>query len=92
MRWTSVVAIYALFWSLCFFLVLPFRPQDKRAEDRVVPGQFPGAPVRFSFPRACLWTTIVSGSIFFLFYLNYVFGWVPASAFNFVPAGVITDH
>jgi len=25
MRWTSIVAIYTLFWALSFFFVLPFR-------------------------------------------------------------------
>lgn len=89
MRWTSIVAIYALFWSLSFFFVLPFRLQRRDIEDRVVPGQFAGAPIRFSFGRTCFWTTIVAAALFGLFYANYVEGWVPVDAFNFVPDRVI---
>ena len=89
MRWTSIVAIYALFWSLCFFFVLPFRLQRRGGEEPVVPGQFAGSPTRFSFPRTCLWTTVVAGVLFGLFYANYVWDVVPVSAFNLVPDRVI---
>ena len=89
MRWTSIVAIYALFWSLSFFFVLPFRLQRPGAEERIVPGQFAGAPTKFSFPRTCFWTTIVALVLFGLFYANYVFDWVPVDTFNFIPDRVI---
>ena len=90
MRWTSIVAIYTLFWALSFFFVLPFRLQRRGAGDDVpVRGQWPGAPTAFSFPRTCGWTTVVAALLFGLFYANYVEGWVPVDAFNFVPASVL---
>ena len=89
MRLTSVVAIYTLFWAMSFFLVLPFRLQTRTGEDRTVPGQAESAPPRFSFARTCGWTTIASAVLFGLFYLNYVFGWLPVERLDFIPDRVI---
>ena len=89
MKWTSVVAIYTLFWALSFFFVLPFRLRRRGVEDVAVPGQATSAPPAFSFGRTCAWTTIVALALFGLFYVNYVEGWVPVDAFNFVPDSVL---
>lgn len=89
MRLTSIVAIYTLFWSLSFFLVLPFRLQRRDIEDVHVFGQAESAPPRFSFGRTCLWTTIVAAILFGIYYGNYVAGWVPVQAFDLVPRSVI---
>lgn len=77
MRWTSIVAIYALFWSLSIFLVLPFgiRTTDEAGEARIA-GQADSAPANFRFGRIALRTTIVAAVLFALFYLNYVEGWI----------------
>ena len=83
MRWTSIVAIFTLFWAMSFFLVLPFRLQG-RGEDRVVPGQAPSAPPLFSFARTAKWTTLVAVVLFGLYYANYVYNWVPVETFDFV--------
>ncbi len=72
----SILAIYALFWSMSFFFVLPFRLRSSEEPDPLVPGQMAGAPPRFSFARTCRWTTIVSAVLFGLFYANYRNGWV----------------
>ncbi len=83
MRIGSLVAIYFLFWAFSFFLVLPFRLQ--RRDDSVegyVPGQAESAPPRFSFGRTSLWTTIVSATLFGLYYANYVHGWLPVEALD----------
>lgn len=82
MRWTSIVAIYTLFWALSFFFVLPFRLRGK-GEERVVPGQSRGAPLSFSFARTAKWTTFVAAVLFGLYYGNYVYGWVPVETFDF---------
>ncbi|SNT03809.1 Predicted secreted protein [Sphingomonas laterariae] len=76
MKFTSILAIYSLFWAMSFFLVLPFRPRSNGAAEPHVPGQALGAPQRFSFGRACFWTTIVSAVLFGLFYANYLYGWI----------------
>lgn len=86
MRLTSIVAIYILFWSLSFFLVLPFRLRSSAEPETIVLGQAESAPPRFSFPRTCLWTTIVSAALFALYYANYVEGWVPPGLFDLFSA------
>lgn len=76
MKFTSALAIFALFWALSLFFVLPFRLKSGEGPEAYVPGQAAGAPPRFSFGRTCLWTTIVAVILFGLFYLNYVAGWI----------------
>lgn len=84
MRFSSMLAIYALFWSMSFFFVLPFRLKQKgQGTDSYVPGQAESAPPRFSFGRTCLWTTIVGAVLFALYYVNYVNGWVMPEAIDF---------
>ena len=83
MRWTSIVAIYTLFWAMSFFFVLPFRLRGA-GEDNVVPGQAPSAPPLFSFARTAKWTTLVAAILFGLYYGNYVYNWVPVETFDFV--------
>ena len=77
MRWTSILAIYVLFWTLSFFLVLPFgvRTGEEVGAERQ-PGHAESAPHAFSFPRAALRATIVSAILFGAYYANYVQGWV----------------
>ena len=90
MRFSSIIAIYSLFWALSFFFVLPFRLQRKGLPPApLVPGEMRGAPPSFSFGRTCLWTTIVAIVLFGLYYANYVMGWVPVETLDFVPRSVI---
>ena len=81
MRWTSITAIYSLFWAFSFFLVIPFRP-GARNPTGDVEGEMPGAPPAFHFGRACLWTTVVATVAFGLYYANYVNGWIPVEALD----------
>ena len=80
MRWTSILAIYTLFWVLSAFLVLPFgvRTGEEEGIPRV-PGQADSAPAQFSFGRIARRATVVSLVLFGLFYLNYVNGWIVPS-------------
>ena len=87
MRWTSIIAIYTLFWVLSAFLVLPFgvRTRDDLAEGEnvdLVPGQVESAPVNFRPARVAKITTVVSLVLFGLFYLNYVNGWLTSHQFD----------
>ncbi|HYI64668.1 MAG TPA: DUF1467 family protein [Allosphingosinicella sp.] len=77
MRWTSILAIYVLFWTLSLFLVLPFGVRTAEEEGAPAqPGHAESAPHAFSFPRAALRATIVSAILFGAYYANYVQGWV----------------
>jgi predicted secreted protein len=79
MRWTSMLAIFVLFWTISLFLVLPFgvRTAEEAGVERIA-GHAESAPHSFSFGRAALRATIVAVVLFGLFYANYVFGWVTA--------------
>lgn len=77
MNWKSALAIYFIFWFFCLFLVLPFgvrTPHEAGAE--LVPGQAESAPTHFDARRIVVRTSVVSGVLFGMFYLNYVFGWI----------------
>ena len=73
MRWTSILAIYVLFWTLSLFLVLPFGVRTAE-EEGGAPGRghAESAPHVFSFPRVALRATIVSIVLFGAYYANYL--------------------
>lgn len=77
MNWTSAIAIYALFWVLAAFLVLPFgiRPHNQ-TDLPMVPGQVESAPTNFRPLRVVAVTTLVAAIAFGAFYANYVYGWI----------------
>lgn len=77
MKWTSILAIYVLFWVLSAFLVMPFgvRTHDEAGIAKV-PGQAESAPAHFRPKRIALLTTLVSLVLFGLYYANYVQGWI----------------
>ena len=80
MRWTSIIAIYTLFWVLSAFIVLPFGVRTADEENvSVVRGHAESAPVNFNARRVLRRATIVSLVLFALFYLNYVNGWIVAA-------------
>lgn len=79
MRWTSLLAIYFLFWSFSVFLVLPFGVRTTHeAGGDYVPGQAESAPHEFKFRRIAIRVTIVATILWALFVANYQYGWVTA--------------
>jgi predicted secreted protein len=79
MKWTSILAIYILFWTMAAFVVMPFGVRNlHEAGAEPVPGQDRGAPANFNGRRIVVRTTLVATITFGLFYLNYVYGWVTA--------------
>jgi predicted secreted protein len=84
MKWTSIVAIYALFWVMSAFFVMPFgvKTADEAGLAKV-PGQADSAPANFSAKRIIVRTTIVSALAFAAYYINYVNGWIGVDDINF---------
>ncbi len=77
MRWTSVVAIYILFWWLSVFLVLPWGVRTWReAGVERVPGQADSAPHEFPIWRVVGRVTVVATVLSGIFFANYIYGWV----------------
>jgi predicted secreted protein len=83
MEWTSIIAIFTLFWVLSAFLVMPFglRTVEEEGHERV-PGQVDSAPAQFRPGRIALRATILAVVLFGLFYANYVFGWIGVEQIN----------
>jgi predicted secreted protein len=81
MKLQSALAIFALFWVMSFFIVLPFGVRtDEEAGIDHQPGHADSAPHRFSFGRTSLRATILSLLLFGLFYGNYIYGWLGIEA------------
>ena len=77
MRWTSMLAIYVVFWAFSVFLVLPWGVRTTHeAGGEHVAGQAESAPHEFRLGRIALRVTIVATILFGLFVANYEFGWV----------------
>jgi predicted secreted protein len=85
MNWTSIIAIYALFWVLTAFVVLPLgvRSYEEMGLEKI-PGQADGVPGNFNPKRILLRTTALSLALFGLYYANYVYGWVDRHSFDFL--------
>jgi predicted secreted protein len=93
MQFGSILAIYALFWVLSAFLVMPFglRTPDQVEGHRIETGHADSAPVNFQPGRIALRATILSALIMGLFYLNYLYGWVDVSDLNLFQAPKVQD-
>jgi predicted secreted protein len=77
MKWTSILAIYVLFWAFSVFLVLPWGVRTTReAGGDYIAGQAESAPHEFRLGRLALRVTIVATVLFLIFAANYKFGWV----------------
>lgn len=83
MSWTSIAAIYLLFWVITAFVVMPFgvRTADELGVEKVR-GQADSAPANFRPVRVVLITTALSAMVFGLFYANYVNGWITPADVN----------
>lgn len=85
MNWTSIVAIYLLFWVLSAFVVLPFGVKSYHEMGiPMTPGQADGAPANFKPLRVVLYTTLLSATLFAVYYANYEYGWIDRDSFDFL--------
>ncbi|MFM9935163.1 MAG: DUF1467 family protein [Novosphingobium sp.] len=86
MKWTSIIAIYALFWVLAAFLVMPFgvRTHDEMGLDKV-PGQALSAPGNFNPRRLAIRATVLAAVLFALYYANFVNRWITIEDLDIAP-------
>lgn len=77
MQWTSILAIYFLFFVFCAFVLLPFgvRTHDEAGVEKV-PGQADSAPVEFRAGRLVMRAAILSAVVTTAYVLNYINGWI----------------
>jgi predicted secreted protein len=85
MRWTSILAIYILFWTMSLFLVLPFGVRTaEEAGEQCQPGHAESAPHVFDFGRAALRASIVAAAFTVLYVANYIQGWVTVEDLDWI--------
>ncbi len=77
MKITSIIAIYALFWVMSAFVLLPFgvKTHDE-AGLKKVPGQADSAPANFRPGRLALRATVLAAVLSALYIANYTQGWI----------------
>jgi predicted secreted protein len=84
MKFTSILAIYVLFWVASAFLLLPFGVRtDEEVGAQKVAGQADSAPHRFDVPGHVLKSTLLAALLFGLYYANWHFGWVGVDDLDF---------
>jgi predicted secreted protein len=77
MAFTSIVAIYFLFFAFSAFILLPFGVRtDEETGTAKIPGQADSAPHRFDLKRHLLRAAFLAVLLFGLYYLNWTYGWV----------------
>jgi predicted secreted protein len=77
MAFSSIVAIYFLFFAFSAFLLLPFGVRtDEEAGTPKIPGQADSAPFRFNLKRHLIKAAIVGALLFALYYANWAYGWI----------------
>ena len=84
MEFSSIVAIYFLFFAFSAFLLLPFGVKtDEEAGTAKVAGQADSAPHRFDLKRHLLKAAIVGALLFALYYANWTYGWITPADLDF---------
>lgn len=77
MQWTSILAIYFLFWIMSAFTLLPFgiRTHEELGIDKVA-GQADSAPANFRPLRVVVRASVAAGLLTCLYVANYTYGWI----------------
>ena len=87
MKFTSIVAIYFLFFAFAAFALLPFgvRTTEEVGGEKV-PGQADSAPHHFNLKRHLLKAALVGAILFAIYYINWSYGWLTTDDLNFYRA------
>ena len=84
MKWTSISAIYFLFFAASAFILLPFGVKtDEEVGAEKVPGQADSAPHTFDLKRHLLKAALLAAVLFALYYANWTHGWIGPEALDF---------
>ena len=84
MKWTSIAAIYFLFFVGSAFILLPFGVQTaEEAGIDKVPGQAESAPHHFDLKRHLFRAALLAALLFAVYYVNWTYGWVTMNDLDF---------
>lgn len=77
MAFTSIIAIYVLFFAASAFILLPFGVKTtEEVGGEFVPGQAQSAPHHFNLRRHLLKAAVLAAVLFAIYYANWTFGWI----------------
>jgi predicted secreted protein len=77
MAFTSIIAIYVLFFAASAFILLPFGVKTtEEVGGEFVPGQAQSAPHHFNLRRHLLKAAVLAAVLFAIYYANLTFGWI----------------
>lgn len=86
MQWTSILAIYFLFWVMSAFVMLPMGIRTtEEVGAELVPGQAESAPANFRPGKLMMRATIIAIVLTTVFVLNFEYGWLTAEDIDFFP-------
>jgi len=84
MNWTSIVAIYFLFFVASAFVLLPVGVKtDEEVGKDLVPGQAESAPHSFHLGRHLAMAALLAAVLFGLYYANWTYGWITVEDLDF---------
>ena len=84
MAFTSILAIYFLFFAFSAFILLPFGVKtDEEIGNPKQPGHAESAPHRFDLKRHLIKAAIVGAILFTIYYANWTYGWLRPDALDF---------
>ena len=84
MNWTSILAIYFLFWVGTAFVMLPFgvKTHEELGIEKI-PGQADSAPANFQPGKLLIRATLISAALTALWVANYSYGWITPAKLGF---------
>lgn len=83
MKWTSILAIYALMWVMSAFVLLPFgvKTHDEAGVPKI-PGQADSAPANFRPGGVAVRATVLAAVLCAAYVANYAYGWITPEDLN----------
>jgi predicted secreted protein len=88
MKFTSILAIYFLFFAASVFVLLPFGVKtDEEAGTPKVPGQAESAPHQFDLKRHLAKAAVLAALLFGVYSLNWAYGWLTPEDLDFYRPG-----
>ncbi|QIE54552.1 DUF1467 family protein [Pikeienuella piscinae] len=65
----SGLVLYAVFWFMALFMILPLFVRNQEEAGEVVPGTSPGAPDEPMIRKKLIWTTIAATVLWIVVFL-----------------------
>lgn len=88
MAFTSIIAIYFLFFAFSAFVLLPFGVKtDEEVGKARQAGHAESAPHAFNLKRHLLKAALLAAILFALYYVNWTFGWITPDDLDFYHRG-----